>query len=169
MRVTLAITALLLSVASGTLATTPAFAQEGELELELQQPESKLLAPNTAMECRMDGMDNYGFLLERGNGKAVRITVINDNKNEGDKSAMDAELVESNFGRVYVKHFVRWKDIGSYQEFVITPHKALDFEEYFPAKYMTTSSFFSKDTNGVEQEELVPENLVKMGCKPVTK
>ncbi len=121
------------------------------------------LPPKRTLECRVNKSPAYGYLLVReGIGPEVKIYSINNNVNEGEKTMKEALRMPRGGGELYVKHFRRWENIGSYMEFLIPAESGGDS---FPGNTAFTDSQFSKDETGKESEQLIPQMRFGVTCR----
>lgn len=125
------------------------------------------LPPGRTLECRVQKSPAYGYLLVRpGFGPEVKVYSINNNVNEGEKTVKEALRMPRGGGELYVKHFSRWENIGSYMEFLIP---AEGRGETFYGNTAFTDSEFSKDENGKESERLIPQMRFGVNCRLLPK
>ncbi len=117
------------------------------------------------LECRVKDSPQYGYLMERdGKTRNVKVYVINQNKNEGEATAVVGEIIGNPVAHLYIKSSRRYQNIVSYIEFHVSPD--LDGATLgHDGVIAFTTGIISKDADGKETEELIPESGIRLVCK----
>lgn len=146
------------SIAAALLLAPSAWAQVRLSIFQLRDP----LPPGRTLECRVAKNPAYGYLLVRpGTGAEVRVYSINNNVNEGEKTMKEALRMPRGGGELYVKHFRRWENFGSYMEFLIPAESS---SQTFYGNTAFTDSEFTRDAEGKETERLIPQIRFGVNC-----
>lgn len=137
--------------------------------LELNSPHIYDLLPEGGeLICDVAKNPKYGYVLKRGQGetgKEVKVFVINAGVNEGEKTAQTARVEREGLDLIYLKHFRRWQNIGSYMEFQILRQPLTGALIYFPGSVAFTTSIFTPGDDGKENEDLIPEAKSALRCR----
>lgn len=126
-----------------------------------------ILRGGSEVDCRYisGGRDEFGlFLSPRADGR-VRVSFLSNNVREGDKTSFDAAVVSEDLGGTYLKYFQRQGDFGTHIEIVIESKVSPALRYRIPGRIMVTTVTYSRDANGVEKEELIPDGMHRMACK----
>ncbi len=127
-----------------------------------------LLEPATSLDCRYLSNASYGFLLERkSSDKLVDISVINNDLNEGAKTAFQAQILGDDMYGIYLRHYRRQENYASYIEFKLGTQKIAERNYKFAGKVAFTEAFYTKDAEGKEVEDLYPVFAKNLLCEKV--
>ena len=149
--------ALLLS-----LIAAPAFS----MDVEIHQPHHfDILGPNSALECRYVSDESFGFLLERGNGEKIRVSVITNGRNEGSVSAFEVGIRAHAATGLHLYLFERSGKFGKYVEFELRNQVEPLLNYRFPAMFMQVSALYEAGKDGAEQENLYPDASKRLACR----
>lgn len=144
------------------LTLTTAFADDIDLHDPTYYP---VLAKNSKLDCRYASDDNFGFLFERGETNDIRVSLITNNVNEGDKSAFVAVIKNEAHIGFHLYHYSRKGDFGTFIEFELRNQRNPRLGYRFSGLAMMVSAIYSKDENGNEKEELYPDFSRTIACQ----
>jgi hypothetical protein len=126
-----------------------------------------VLAKGSRLECHyLRGMDTYGLVLQRGDGDLVHVSLVTNGVVEGEKTSFDAAIKSSSLGAKFLQFRTREGKYGSSVEIVIQSRISADVGYGLPGRVMFTTTTYSVDAEGKEQEDTEPEGMHIMSCKP---
>lgn len=155
MKISFAVAAILLSATA-----------QAEMRMNLFSIRNPLPG-GASLECRVKGSPQYGYIIERqGATAAVKVYVINQNKNEGEATMLLGEIIGNPSAHLYIKHSRRYQNIVSYIEFHVDP-EVNGATLAHDGTIAFTTGLITKDESGKEVEELIPESGIRLVCKRI--
>jgi len=144
---------------------TEAAPSKNRISLRIWQPVNPLKV-NSILDCRYKNNPSFGFELHRS-AQNIKFYVITNNALEGEKSSQEGIVTNEGITtRITLQFFDRKDDYGSYVEFVLNKQMNNKSVIGYDGVIMFTESYFSKDENGKEIEELSPLSKMAMSCTP---
>jgi hypothetical protein len=123
-----------------------------------------LIPKNGKLTCFIQPQKNFGYILQREETNEIKIYVINNGVNEGEKTAFLAKIEREGLTQIYIKHHQRDEKFGRYIEFLIARQRSAESKDGFTGSVAFTDSLYSKDASGKEQEDLIPVARSPIRC-----
>jgi len=124
-----------------------------------------VLPKGSKVLCKFMRDESFGVQLERGDGDEVKVTLITNGVNEGDKSSYQVTIKKNAHDSMVLRHQSRQGDIGTFREITILKRRSYEYRYELPGMLSSMSAIYSKDAEGKEKEDLYPDGSFRASCE----
>lgn len=124
-----------------------------------------VLPKNSRVLCSYMRDESFGVQLERGDEDEVKVTLITNGVNEGEKSAYRMKIKKNAYDSMTLRHESRQGELGQFREITILKRRSYEYRYGLPGMLSSMSAMYSKDQDGKEKEELYPDGSFRISCQ----